>query len=120
MMSPLPEVAADPGAITSLTGSVLRIVGFLLLLGACAWAWIRWQRKGGRTAKRDLQILDQAFFNRNASVAMINAAGRRLLLGISAEGVRLITELEPNEDNDKPARFAPLLREVVRGKEASK
>jgi flagellar biogenesis protein FliO len=119
-MNPLPEVAGDPGAATSLVGAALRIAGVLLLLCGCAWAWLHWQRRSGKGSRRELKILDQAHFNRSASVALINASGHRFLLGISADGVRLITDLGNAAESEAAPRFGSVLREVSGAKEASK
>jgi flagellar biogenesis protein FliO len=113
-MTPLSEaVAVEPAAVTSMAGAALRIAGALLVLGAAAWAWFHWQRRSGRTAKRDLRVLDRVFLTRGASLAVVSAAGRRLLLGISGEGVRLLTDLEQEQN------FREVLGEVAGREENS-
>jgi flagellar biogenesis protein FliO len=92
-MMAIPDAATSPELIPSLAGAALRMLAAVALLGAAAWALLRWQRRTGG-AKRDLRVLDRTFLARGASLAVVSVADRRLLLGISSDGVRLITDLD--------------------------
>jgi flagellar biogenesis protein FliO len=87
-------IAAAPDAAPSLVGAALRTVGALVLLAGAAWVFLRWHR-GLRASRRQMEVLDRAVLTRGASVAILRVEGKRLLLGISADGVRLLRELEP-------------------------
>jgi flagellar biosynthetic protein FliO len=64
------------------------------LLCAAAWLLLRWRRRSG-AGRRQLRVLDRAFLSRGASVALVHVAGKRLLLGVTTEGVRLLRDLDP-------------------------
>ncbi len=77
----------------SLLGATLRIVLMLAVIVAAGWGWLYWQRRA-RGPERRLQVLDRAFLMRGAGVALLRADDRRLLVGVSAEGVRLLRDLD--------------------------
>src|SRR6185295_7627431 len=79
--------------VPSLWGAALRLVLAVLLLAAAAGAWLWWQRRL-KTGSRHLEILDRAMLGRGVGVALLSVDGRRLLIGVSTEGVRLLRDLE--------------------------
>ena len=91
-MTPLPDGIASGDLGPSLMGAALRTLGALLLIAAAVWAWLARHRRGGRD-RRELRVLDRAALTRGAGLALVSVAGRRLLLGVSNDGVRLLTDL---------------------------
>jgi len=91
------NLPGDPAAtvelVPSLLGPALRMLVALTLLVAAAWALLRWQRHG-RRGERDLRVIDRASLARGAGLALVRVEGRRLLLGVSNDGVRLLSDLE--------------------------
>lgn len=103
--------------VTSLLWAVLRMVAAVGLLGAAAWVLLRWKRRATRGPEA-LNVLDRACLTRGASIALVSVAGRRLLLGVSSDGVRLLSDLEAGAPPDGPADFDLALRDVVERDEA--
>lgn len=97
-MTLLADIVPPPDP--SLLGAGLRMLAALALLGAAAWVVLRWRKHNLRN-RRDLCVLDRAFLARGAGVALVSVEGRRLLLGVSNDGVRLLTDLE--RDDPAPA-----------------
>ncbi|MCP3979361.1 MAG: hypothetical protein GY716_08535 [bacterium] len=95
------EAALDSTVLPSLVGVVLRLLGVLALVVGGGWAWMRWRRQAGGT-EGGLRVLDRALVSRGASVVLIRVAERRILLGVSPEGVRLITELDADSETREP------------------
>ena len=87
------DLAAAPEA-PSLASALLRSGALLVLLAAAGYLLLRWQRRLKRGAQ-ELEVLDRTFLARGASLALVRAGGRRLLLGVSADGVRLVSDLGP-------------------------
>jgi len=110
-------VATAPEAVPSLAMAAVRMGLALGALILAAWALLRWRNRtvGGR---RDLQVLDRAVLTRGASVALVNVSGRRLLLGVSTNGVNLLTRLEATE-RTVAASFDNALDEASRDTEAT-
>lgn len=94
---------AEPGP--SLLGSALRMLAAMALLGAGAWLLVRWRRAQG-SSRRELQVLDRVDVARGASIAVLRAGERRLLVGVSGEGVRLLCDLGERADGSFPAALA--------------
>jgi flagellar biogenesis protein FliO len=93
-MNPATEaLSSTVQAAPSLFGAALRIGVVTAALVFLLWLLGRHSR-GLRRAKR-LEILDRAVLGRAASVALIRVDESRLLVGVSAEGVRLLRELDP-------------------------
>jgi flagellar biogenesis protein FliO len=99
-------------AAPSLAGAVLRISLVVLGLAAAAGAWLYWQRRV-KGPTRLLEILDRAALARGASVALLRVGERRLLVGVSNEGVRLLRDLEATELPAPQRAFADVLSESV-------
>lgn len=93
---PLEAVVAAGDAVPSIALAALRVAGALAFVVACGWAVLRWRRSMGKLGG-GLRVLDRAFLTRGASIAVVAVEGRRLLLGVSAEGVRLLTDLEDDK-----------------------
>ena len=115
-MSPALEALGPDGGV-SLAGAALRTAIALLALIAAAWAVARWRRRWG-TPKRRLQVLERTFLARGASVALVEVEGRRLLVGVSNDGVRLLRDFEESGGPQFPKRFAPVLADVAARREA--
>ncbi len=86
-------LGAMPDTAPSLVWAVLRTLAALALLLAGAWALLRWQKRG-RRAERQIEVIERAALSRAATLALVRVGGRRLLLGISGDGVRLVRDLE--------------------------
>jgi flagellar biogenesis protein FliO len=91
-MLPGADALADV-EVPSLAGAALRAVAALAALGGLAWLALAWRRRSGR-AVRQLEVLDRAHLSRGASIALVRAGEQRLVVGVSADGVRLLAELE--------------------------
>lgn len=87
----------QPDVVPSLAGAAIRAALAIALLVAAAVGWIAWQRRARGTARR-LEVLDRAFLTRGASVALLRVGERQLLIGVSADGVRLLRDFERGED----------------------
>ncbi len=109
MTPAIDALAAAPDAAPSLVGAALRMAAALALLAAAAWFVLRWHR-GARAGRRQIEVLDRAALTRGASVAILRVEGKRLLLGISADGVRLLRDLDP--DVPAAADFDAVLAEA--------
>jgi flagellar biogenesis protein FliO len=103
-------LAVAPDVAPSLIGAALRTAAALALLGAAAWVFFRWHRGAG-ASRRQMEVLDRAVLTRGASVAILRVEGKRLLLGISADGVRLLRDLDPGAAG--PAEFKAVLAEAT-------
>ena len=117
-MTPAPETLLVGTEAPSLVGAALRMGLALAVLGLAAWGWLYWQRRV-KGPKRDLEVLDRAVLARGASVALLRVGGRRLLVGVSGEGVRLIRDLEPAPGPAEIHSFSEVLTEVGDVAEAS-
>jgi flagellar protein FliO/FliZ len=69
--------------------SLAVIVGALLVLR-------HWARRGRSRADADVRVLTRTGLAKGAVVAVVAVGERRLLVGASEQGVRLLTELEPD------------------------
>jgi len=94
MSAPLDALALSSDAAPSLLWSAVKTVGTLAGLGAMAWVLLRWQKTGSRS-KRHLEVIDRAILGRGSSVALLRVCGKRVLVGVSSEGVRLLRDLDP-------------------------
>jgi flagellar biogenesis protein FliO len=118
MMAATDPLLGSPEMIPSLTGAALRVGLAIVLLVAGAWALLRWQKRAGKF-KRHLRVVDRASLARGASVTLVEVDGRRLLLGVSADGVRLLRDLDRNGSaGSRRSGFHQVLRDVSAGKEA--
>lgn len=65
-------------------------------LAVAAWLYLRW-KKSATAAGRRLEVLDRVPVGRNAALALVAVDGRRLLVGVSQDGVRLVRDLSEPE-----------------------
>jgi flagellar biogenesis protein FliO len=91
-MLPGADALADV-EVPSLWGAALRVGLALAALAGLAWLSLAWRRRAGRV-ERQLEVLDRAHLTRGASVALVRAGGRRLVVGVSTDGVRLLAEID--------------------------
>ncbi|GEM_PF-2740471 len=89
----------------------LRMLLFVAFVAVAAWAWFKYQRNA-RAGARKLQILDRAFLARGTSVALLRVENRRLLLGVSPEGVRLLRDLDRGAGGKEAGRFTDVLEKA--------
>lgn len=86
-------------SVLSLLGRLIISLGIVLALMAVLAKILRNRVMPGmgRTAvRRDaLQVLARQPLSRSASVAVVRAADRTLVLGVSDNGVRLLAEIDP-------------------------
>jgi flagellar protein FliO/FliZ len=95
-MTPQPDAwIAAQDAAPPLFGAALRVLAGLALLVAASWALLRWRRRVEQTERR-LAVVDRASLSRGASVALLRVDGRHLLVGVAADGVRLLRDLGPS------------------------
>ncbi len=96
----------------SLVWPTIRMLLFVALVAVAAWAWFRYQRNA-KAGNRQLQVLDRAFLARGTSVALLRVEDRRLLIGVSPEGVRLLRDLDAGVNRKKTAEFSDVLNEAA-------
>lgn len=75
-----------------------RLVVATLLLAAIA-LFVHFRARDGATV--GLRVVSRAALNRNASVAVVEVEGRRLLVGAGANGVCLLSELPRDTDDGR-------------------
>lgn len=112
-MTPPPEtlIAVQESAPT-LMSAMLRLILATVVIAAAAWAWFYWQRKV-KAPSRQLEVLDRAFLARGAAVALIRVLDRRVLVGVSSEGVRLIRDLDADEEMTPSPSFGEVLSNIL-------
>jgi len=77
-------------------GLLLRVVLSLAVVLGIVWFVARGGRRvGGRT--RLVRVAGRQALSRTSSVAVVQVADRVLVLGVSDAGVRLLTELDPEQ-----------------------
>jgi flagellar protein FliO/FliZ len=75
-----------------------RVVASLVVVVALAVLAARFARRAGvRGGGAGLQVVERAGLSREASVAVVEVAGRALVVGVTPHGITLLTELEPGE-----------------------
>jgi flagellar protein FliO/FliZ len=84
--------AADDLAVLGRVTLALVVVVALAMLAARAA-----RRAGVRGAGAGLRVVDRTGLTREASIAVVEIAGRGLVLGVTARGVTLLTELDPDQ-----------------------
>ncbi|ANM30540.1 hypothetical protein ABI59_14580 [Acidobacteria bacterium Mor1] len=73
-------------------GASLRMGLALVMLLLAAWGWLQWQKRQ-RGGERRVEVIDRAALARGSSVALLKVDDRRLLVGVSNEGVRLLRDV---------------------------
>ena len=75
-----------------------RVTASLIVVVALAVLAARFARKAGvRGGGAGLRVVERTGLSREASVAVVEVAGRGLVLGITAQGVSLLTQLSADE-----------------------
>lgn len=75
-----------------------RVAASLVVVLALAVLAARFARRAGvRGGGAGLRVVERTGLSREASVAVVEVAGRGLVLGVTAHGVSLLTELEPGQ-----------------------
>ena len=102
-------LTALPEAAPSLFWATLRMLALLAAFLGGAWLLLRWQRRT-RSGGRQVEVVERAFLARGSSLTLVRVDGRRLLLGVSSEGVRLLRDLD---GGGAEGRFPDVLSEVA-------
>jgi flagellar biogenesis protein FliO len=116
MSAPLDALALSNDAAPSLVWAAIKTAATLAGLGAMAWVLLRWQKTGKR-AKRHLEVIDRAVLGRGASVALLRVCGKRVLVGVGGDGVRLLRDLDPGASD---AAFGEVLDRVAAAEEPAR
>ena len=107
--------AADDLAILA------RVTASLVVVVALAVLVARFARKAGvRGGGAGLRVVERTGLSREASVAVVEVGGRGLVVGVTAQGVSLLTELTAAElaAAASQAESAPMSSSGVLGEEA--
>lgn len=90
-------VRAQTGEVTDGSGWLLGPIGVVVLLGACAWAVLHVlrQRRVGAGHGADLPlVIGATALGARERVVVLRASGRVFLLGVTAQQVSLLAELD--------------------------
>jgi len=85
------SAADDLAVLGRITLALIVVVALAVLAARLA------RRAGLRGPGAGLRVVDRTGLTREASVAVVEVAGRGLVLGVTARGVTLLTELEPDQ-----------------------
>ena len=105
-------------------GLLLRVVISLAVVLGIVWFVARGSRRFGGTS-RLVRVAGRQSLSRTASVAVVQVADRMLVLGVSEAGVRLLTELDPEQvvqreqAQHEPAQLEPAQLEPARQRAGS-
>ena len=95
------DTGADAGAVVSAADDLAvlgRVTLALIVVVALAMLAARLARRAGvRGAGAGLRVVDRTGLTREASIAVVEVAGRGLVLGVTARGVTLLTELDADQ-----------------------
>lgn len=117
MTPPVDALGAASDAVPSLLWPTVRMVLAMGAIGFAAWAVLRW-RRGSRSSERHMEILDRSYLARGTSIALVRVDGRKLLIGVSAEGVRLLRDMDTANSRQQAPRFGAALEQAVLREEA--
>jgi flagellar protein FliO/FliZ len=85
------SAADDLAVLARVTASLVVVVALAVLVA-------RFARKAGvRGGGTGLRVVERAGLSREASVAVVEVGGRGLVVGVTAQGVTLLTELTAEE-----------------------
>ena len=84
------------------------IYGAALVLALLA-AWAAWSRRAHPSGGR-LQVLESASLGQGRMVAVVQAGRKRLLVGVTAQSIGALAELDPADWQPAPERAAARLR----------
>jgi flagellar biogenesis protein FliO len=101
----------------SLMAAFIRVGLAVLVLALVAGLWFYWNRKV-KGPSRHLEVLDRAFLARGACVTLLRVDERRLLVGVSTEGVRLLSRLEDGLETGEQEAFPAVLGRSAARREA--
>jgi flagellar biogenesis protein FliO len=82
------NASGDLALLARVTASLVAVVLLAVLAARVA------RRAGVRGHGRGLHVLDRVALSREASLAVVEVGGRGLVLGVGAQGVRLLSELD--------------------------
>jgi flagellar biogenesis protein FliO len=85
------SAADDLAVLARVTVALVVVVALAVLAARLA------RRAGVRGQGIGLRVVERAGLSREASLAVVEVAGRGLVLGVTAHGVTLLTELEPGQ-----------------------
>lgn len=111
-MPPGADWLAAPDGAPSIAGAAMRLGLAVALMALAAGAWLWWKRRV-KGPERHLEVIDRAFLARGASVALLRVGSKRLLVGVSNDGVRLIRDLGTPAAGDGERGFAEVLAETA-------
>jgi flagellar protein FliO/FliZ len=100
------------------------VITMLVLCGLLVGGMVLFNRYARRRLKlgggeRPLRVLDRVQLGPKKSVCILNACGRRLLLGVGERDVTLLLELDLPEDSATPANFSGELTQAARNEAAT-
>ena len=82
------------------------IPALLVVIGLPLGVWW-WSRRGGRQGPRSIRVVARTGLGRNASVAVVEVAARRFLVGATDHGISLISEIDVVDEEPPPPPFEP-------------
>ena len=85
------SAADDLAILARVTASLVVVLALAVLAARLA------RRAGVRGGGAGLRVVERTGLSRDAAVAVVEGAGRGLVLGVTAHGVSLLTELEAGE-----------------------
>ena len=85
------SAADDLAVLARVTASLVVVVALAVLAARFA------RRAGGRGGGAGLRVVERTGLSREASVAVVEVGGRGLVVGVTAHGVSLLTELTADE-----------------------
>lgn len=104
-MSTAPDALSRvAGTGPSLLGAGLRAAAVTAAVALALWLLARYSGRFRRG--RRLEVLDRAVLGRAASIALVRVDDSRLLVGVSAEGVRLLRDLDARPSGRASPSFA--------------
>lgn len=103
------SAADDLAVLARVTASLVVVLALAVLAARLA------RRAGVRGGGAGLRVVERTGLSREASVAVVEVAGRGLVLGVTAHGVTLLTELEAGELEAAAAAFAASVAASVGG-----
>ncbi len=103
-----PETGSPFAEGLRLFGGLVLIIGLILLLYAASQRWLRWLP----TAKTGLiRVVEMRSLGPKKSLCLVEVRGRELLLGVAADRIELLCQL----DGEPRERFAETLERELEG-----
>ncbi len=107
-MTPV-DAAPGSGTLGALGASLIALLLVVALILALAWL-LRRLPGGALRPHRDLRVVAQLAVGVRERVVVIAVGERQYLLGVTAESVNLLQQLDPPLTDAPPADFRSLLR----------